>query len=81
MVNIASRNHVFQQDGVPAIWSKTGSDNVDMVWSKKFWPPNSPDFNPIWSVVEKISKPRAPNVTSLRTATEAVFAGMDWTFL
>lgn len=21
------------------------SDNVDMFWSKEFWPPNSPDLN------------------------------------
>ncbi|KYN28030.1 hypothetical protein ALC57_02559, partial [Trachymyrmex cornetzi] len=44
--------------------------------------PNSPDLNPldyyVWSVVERVTnKSRHPNVTSLRTAIEAVFVGMD----
>ena len=38
-----------------------------------FWPPNSPDLNPldyyVWSVIERITnKSLHPNVTSLRTA-------------
>jgi len=53
-----------------------------MFWSKEFWPPNSPDLNPLdyyaWSVVERITnKSRHPNVTSLRTAIEAAFADID----
>lgn len=53
-----------------------------MFWSKEFWPPNSPDLNPldyyVWSVIERVTnKSRHPNVTSLRTAIEAAFAGMD----
>ncbi|KYN22476.1 hypothetical protein ALC57_05127 [Trachymyrmex cornetzi] len=40
--------------------------------------PNSPDLNPldyyVWGVVERVTnKSRHPNVTSLRTATEAAF--------
>jgi len=47
-----------------------------------FWPPNSPDLNPldyyVWSVIERITnKSLHPNVTSLRTAIEAAFVGMD----
>jgi len=43
-------------------------DNIDMFWSKEFWPPNSPDLNPldyyVWSVVERVTnKSRHPNVT------------------
>ena len=58
------------------------SDNVDMFWFKKFWPPNSPDLNPldyyVWSVVERVTnKSRLINVTSLRTAIEAALVGMD----
>ena len=33
------------------------SDNVNMFWSKDFWPPNSPDLNPldyyVWGVIER----------------------------
>jgi len=53
-----------------------------MFWSKEFWPPNSPDLNPldyyVWSVVERVTnKSRNSNVTSLRTAIEAAFADID----
>ena len=53
-----------------------------MFWSKEFWPPNSPDLNPldyyVQNVVERVTnKSRHPNVTSLRTAIEAEFVGMD----
>ena len=53
-----------------------------MFWSKEFWPPNSPDLNPldyyVWSVVEKVTnKSRHPSVTSLRTAIETTFVSMD----
>jgi len=51
------------------------------VWSKEFWPPNSPDLNPldyyVWSIVERVNKSRHSNVMSLRTAIEAAFVGID----
>jgi len=57
------------------------SDNIDMFWSKEFWPPNSPDLNPlnyyVWSVERVINKSRHLNVMSLRTAIEAAFADID----
>jgi len=32
------------------------SDNMEMFWSKEFWPPNSLDLNPmdyyVWNVIE-----------------------------
>lgn len=77
---------IFQQDGAPAHTSHLVqnwlSDNVDMFWSKDFWPPNSPDLNPldyyVWSVIERVTnKSRHPNVTSLQTAIEAAFANID----
>ncbi|KYN39306.1 hypothetical protein ALC56_06315 [Trachymyrmex septentrionalis] len=51
-------------------------------WSKEFWPPNSPDLNPldfyVWGVVERVTnKSRHPNVASLRAAIEAAFTDMD----
>ena len=53
-----------------------------MFWSKEFWPPNSPDLNPldfyVWGVVERVTnKSRHPNVASLRAAIEAAFTDMD----
>ncbi|KAG8235296.1 hypothetical protein J437_LFUL014934, partial [Ladona fulva] len=50
--------------------------------SKEFWPPTCQYLNPlnfyVWNIVQRISnKCRHPNVTSLKTATEAAFASMD----
>jgi len=58
------------------------SDNIDMFWSKEFWPPNSPDLNLldyyVLSVVESVTnKSKHLNVTSLRAAIEAAFADID----
>ena len=45
----SGKPYVFQQDGAPAHMScliqNWLSDNVDMFWSKEFWPPNSSDLN------------------------------------
>jgi len=82
----AGRPYIFQQDGAPAHTSHLVqnwlSDNIDMFWSKDFWPPNSPDLNPldyyVWGVVERDSnKARHPNVASLQAAIEAAFIKMD----
>jgi len=82
----AGRPYVFQQDGTPAHTSHLVqnwlSDNMEMFWSKEFWPANSPDLNPmdyyVWGVVERvINKLRHPNVTSLQTAIKAAFVNMD----
>ena len=82
----AGKPYVFQQDGAPAHTSHLVqnwlSDNVDMLWWKEFWPPNSPDLNPldfyVWGVVERVTnKSRHPNVASLRAAIEAAFTDMD----
>jgi len=82
----SGKPYVFQQDGAPVHTSHLVqnwlSDNVDMFWSKEFWPPNSPDLNPldfyVWSVVERVTnKSRHPNVALLRAAIEATFADMD----
>ncbi|EFN80471.1 Transposable element Tcb1 transposase, partial [Harpegnathos saltator] len=52
METISSRkSYVFQQDGALAHTSHLVqnwlSDNVNMLSSKEFWPPNSPDLNPL----------------------------------
>jgi len=76
----------FQQDGAPSHTSHLVqnwlSDNIDMLWSKEFWPPNRQDLNLldyyVWSVVERVTnRSRHPNVTSLRTAIETAFADID----
>ena len=84
MVEMADGNpYVFQQDGAPAHTSHLVQnwleDNVDMFWSKHFWPPNSPDLNPLdfylWSVIERESNKRSHNnVDSLRAAIEEAAA-------
>jgi len=70
METVASGRPYVQQDDVPAHTSHLVqnwlSDNIDMFWSKEFWPPNSPDLNPldhyVWSVVERVTnKSRHPN--------------------
>ncbi|QQP55552.1 Transposable element tcb1 transposase [Caligus rogercresseyi] len=42
--------YLYQQDGVPAHTSNLVQNwclkNLDMFWSKDFWPPSSPDLNP-----------------------------------
>ncbi|XP_067126891.1 uncharacterized protein [Centruroides vittatus] len=53
-----------------------------MFWSKEFWPPNSPDLNPldfyVWSVVERVTnKTRHANITSLRAAIDAAFTNIN----
>jgi len=57
---VSGRLYVFQQDGARIIWFKIGrlSDNVNM-FSKEFWPSNSPNLNPldyyVWSVIERVT--------------------------
>lgn len=87
METVASgRPYIFQQDGAPAHTSHLVqnwlSDNVDAFWSKEFWPPNSPDLNPldyyVWGVIERVSnKSRHPNVATLQASIEAAFADLD----
>ena len=73
----AGRRYCFQQDGAPAhnsnIVQNWCSDTLDMFWSKEFWPPSSPDLNPldyyVWGVVERESNKHGHStVASLRQA-------------
>lgn len=87
METVASgRPYLFQQDGAPAHTSHLVqnwlTDNVDMFWSKDFWPPNSPDLNPldyyVWGVIERqTNKCRHPNTNSLRAAIESEFTTLN----
>lgn len=82
----AGRSYVFQQDGAPAHTSHLVqnwvSDELDMAWTKEFWPPSSPDLNPldyyVWGVLERETNKRAHNNTdSLRDAIEEATANMN----
>lgn len=71
------RPYIFQQDGAPAHTSHFVqnwlADNLEMFWSKEFWPPSSPDLNPLdyyaWGVLQRQTNRCAhDSVDSLRTA-------------
>ena len=55
--------YVFQQDGAPAHTSHVAqnwlNENAHMFWLKDFWPPNSPDLNPmdyyVWRALERMT--------------------------
>lgn len=81
----AGRRYVFQQDGAPAHTSdlvqKYLKETVDAFWPKEYWPPNSPDLNPldyyVWSVCERdTNKVRHPNTDSLKKAIQSQFRKM-----
>ncbi len=57
-----------------------------MAWLKEFWPPSSPDLNPldyyVWGVVERdANKAAHPNLDSLRAAIKHAMANLDRTHL
>jgi hypothetical protein len=45
------KSHEFQKAGKPAHNShmvlNSLSDNMEIFWSKEFWPPNNPNLNPV----------------------------------
>lgn len=62
--------------------AKLVSNNLNMFCSKEFWPPNSPDLNPldyyVWSVIGRVyNKSKHLNVASFQTAIEAAFANLN----
>ncbi len=78
--------YIFQQDSAPAhtshIVQNWLSDNMQMFWSKEFWPPNSPDLNPMdyymWGMLERESnKVCHPTAESLRAGIDEAVANLD----
>lgn len=82
----AGRPYVFQQDNAPAhashVVQNWMDDNLPLFWSKAFWPPNSPDLNPldyyVWGVLERASNKAAHNsIDSLKPAIIQAAANID----
>jgi len=76
----ASIQIVHIKDTIDALWGC--QDKPSCSPRLPFWLSNSLDLNLldyyVWSVVERVTnKSRHPNVTSLRTAIETAFVGMD----
>ena len=73
--NYPEGNYVFQQDGAPAHTSRRTQEwldaNLQELWTKDMWPPQSPDLNPldfsIWATLEDSAcKKPHPLVPALR---------------
>ncbi|QQP36514.1 Transposable element tcb1 transposase, partial [Caligus rogercresseyi] len=78
----ASRPYLYQQDGAPPHVQFGALENLDMFWSKEFWPPSSPDLNPcdyyLWGVLERDTNKRAHNtVDSLKAAIIQAVANLS----
>ena len=76
-------NYVWQQDGAPAHTAtrnqKFCKDNMAAFWPKDFWPPSSPDLNPLdffwWGAIEsETNRTSHPNVDSLKASISKVWA-------
>ncbi|QQP55477.1 Transposable element tcb2 transposase [Caligus rogercresseyi] len=87
MTQIATgRPYLYQQDGAPARTSNLVQnwclENLDMFWSKEFWPPTSPDLTPcdyyLWGVLERDTNKCADNtVDSLKAAIIQAVANLS----
>ncbi|QQP48772.1 Transposable element tcb1 transposase [Caligus rogercresseyi] len=87
MTQIATgRPYLYQQDGAPAHTSNLVQnwclENLDMVWSKEFWPSSSPDLNLcdyyLWGILERDTNKRAYNtVDSLKAAIIQAVANLS----
>ena len=73
--NYPRDSYVWQQDGAPAHTAirtqQILQKELDDVWTKDFWPPSSPDLNPldysIWAHLEREACPTThPNLNSLK---------------
>lgn len=77
-------DYVFQQDGAPAHTAKIVQEWLESnmhFWPKDFWPPQSPDLNPldysIWTHVQsKACKCRHSNLDELKASVNRVWASM-----
>ena len=77
-------DYVFQQDGAPAHTAKVVQQWLGQnmkFWPKDFWPPQSPDLNPldysVWAQIEhKACATRHSNVDALKTSVDRAWSSM-----
>ena len=76
----------FQQNGAPAHNSKKVQDflsaNVPEFLSKEFWPPSSPDANPlnynVWSVCERgVNKLPQSNIEAVKVTIKRIMMSLN----
>ncbi|EZA52948.1 hypothetical protein X777_07644 [Ooceraea biroi] len=87
MKQVANGRHfIFQQDGAPAHNAKKVQEflsvNVPEFWSKKIWPPSSPDANSldyyVWSICEReVNKQPHSNKEAVKAKIENIMMSMD----
>jgi inhibitor of nuclear factor kappa-B kinase subunit alpha len=79
-------DYAFQQDGAPCHTAnktqKWLAANLKGFWPKDFWPPNSPDLNPldysVWAYVARDAcKTSHPNLEALQAAITESWASMS----
>ena len=82
-------SYVFQQDGAPAHTAKVVqawmAEKMNF-WPKDFWPPQSPDLNPLdfsiwWHVESKACKGRHSNVDELKLSVEKYWKFMKKSYV
>lgn len=84
--NYSGRAYIWQQDGAPAHTARTTQaylkDAFHEFWPSDFWPPSSPDLNPldysIWARMEaEACRTPHKNVAELKAAVDQAWANMD----
>ena len=82
-------DYVFQQDGAPAHTAKIAQNWLETnmsFWPKDFWPPQSPDLNPldfsVWAHIEaRACKTRHSNTDELKASVNRAWAYMKKNFV
>ena len=78
-------SYVFQQDGAPAHTARKVQswmeENMEF-WPKTFWPPQSPDLNPLdysiwWQIESKACKVRHSNIAALKSSVNQEWDQMN----
>ncbi len=78
-------SYVFQQDDAPAHTAgivQTWMEENMKFWPKNFWPPQSPDLNPLdysiwWHVESKACRNCHSNIDSLKSSVEKEWRKMS----
>ncbi|QQP37170.1 Uncharacterized protein FKW44_017363, partial [Caligus rogercresseyi] len=88
--NYPSGHYVWTQDRAPSHTSKLAQDfcsrNFADFWPANYWPPTSPDLNPldfaVWGFLQRESNSTPhPNVDSLKASITAAWANISTNFI